>query len=146
MSGFFTAQSGRRSISTANSATLAGARQHAAAQRQRDAEVLGGIGPGKLWFDTSVFSAPAQNTWGNVQRNSLLDGPGYVNVDATLAKRLVLPRGIRGEFRIDAFNVFNIPHFNNPNGVLGNANFGKITSVPEFSERLLRFTGFRVMF
>jgi hypothetical protein len=92
-----------------------------------------------------VFSAPAQNTWGNVVRNSLLDGPAYINADAALAKVLMLPRNIRGEFRIDAFNVFNIPHFNNPNGVLGNASFGQITSVPDFSERLLRF-GLRIMF
>ena len=27
-------------------------------------EVLGGIGSNKLWFDTSVFSAPAAGTWG----------------------------------------------------------------------------------
>jgi hypothetical protein len=87
-----------------------------------------------------VFSAPAQNTWGNVVRNSLLDGPAYINADAALAKVLMLPRNIRGEFRIDAFNVFNIP-----NGVLGNASFGQITSVPDFSERLLRF-GLRIMF
>ena len=114
--------------------------------RAAQPEVLGGIGPGNLWFDTSVFSAPAQNTWGNVQRNSLLDGPAYVNADATLAKVLRCCRTtIRGEFRIDAFNVFNIPHFNNPNGTLGNASFGQITGVPDFSERLLRF-GFRVMF
>ena len=44
----------------------------------------------------------------------------------------MLPRNIRGEFRIDAFNVFNIPHFNNPNGTLGNANFGQITERARF--------------
>jgi len=103
----------------------------------------GGIGPGELWFDTSVFSAPAQNTWGNVGRNSLLNGPSYVNVDATLAKRFRLPRGINGDFRIDVFNLFNTPHFNNPNGDLTNANFGRITGA--FGERQMRF-GLRVMF
>jgi hypothetical protein len=107
--------------------------------------VLGGIGPGNLWFDTSVFSAPAQNTWGNVQRNSLLDGPAFVNVDATIAKVILLPPRMRGEFRVDAFNLFNTPHFNNPNGTLGNASFGQITSVPDFSERMLRF-GLRMTF
>jgi hypothetical protein len=104
-------------------------------------EVLGGIGPGKLWFDTSVFSAPAQDTWGNVPRNGLLDGPGYRNVDLTIAKLFTLPRGMRGEFRIDAFNAFNMPNFqfDEENRTLGNAVFGQITRVIDNNERLVRF-------
>ena len=49
-------------------------------------EVLGGIGPDTLWFDTWVFSAPAALAWGNVGRNALLTGPGYVNLDASIVK------------------------------------------------------------
>ena len=42
-----------------------------------DAEIQGGIGAGKTWFDTSVFSAPAANTFGNLSRNgSESTGPG----------------------------------------------------------------------
>ena len=48
--------------------------------------MLGGIGANELWFDTSVFSAPAALTWGNVERNALLTGPGYVNLDASIVK------------------------------------------------------------
>ena len=107
--------------------------------------MLGGIGPGNLWFDTSVFSAPAADTWGNVGRNSLLDGPNYVNLDATLAKLFAFPHGVRGEFRVDVFNVTNTPHFERPNATLGNANFGQITSTLAGSERSMRF-GIRVMF
>jgi outer membrane receptor protein involved in Fe transport len=145
VSGVFVAQSGTPINFEANNATLRAPGNTQRPNASGTPEVLGGIGPGNLWFDTSVFSAPAQNTWGNVQRNGLLDGPAYVNADATLAKVLMLPNNIRGEFRIDAFNVFNIPHFNNPNGTLGNASFGQITGVPDFSERLLRF-GLRIMF
>jgi hypothetical protein len=39
------------------------------------------FGSNTLWFDTSVFSAPPAGTWGNVQRNMLLTGPGPRCVD-----------------------------------------------------------------
>jgi len=145
VSGVFVAQSGTPINFEANNATLRAPGNTQRPNASGVPAVLGGIGPGNQWFDTSVFSAPAQNSWGNVVRNSLLDGPAYINADASLAKVINLPREVRGEFRIDAFNVFNTPHFNNPNGTLGNANFGQITSVPDFSERLLRF-GFRIVF
>ena len=145
VSGVFVAQSGTPINFEANNATLRAPGNTQRPNASDTPKVLGGIGPGSLWFDTSVFSAPAQNTWGNVVRNSLLDGPAYINADVSLAKVLNLPRQIRGEFRIDAFNAFNTPHFNNPNGTLGNANFGQVTAVPDFSERLLRF-GLRIMF
>ena len=107
--------------------------------------VLGGTGPGELWFDTSVFSAPAQGTWGNVRRNDLLDGPGWITVDLAVAKVFPLSRRVRGEFRVDAFNLLNTPRFNNPDGTLGNATFGQITSVVPGHERLFRF-GARLSF
>ena len=49
---------------------------------------FGDIGPGQKYFDTSVFSAPAQNTWGNLTRNGSISGPGFWNLDASLVKRL----------------------------------------------------------
>jgi hypothetical protein len=102
--------------------------------------VLGGIGSGALWFDTSVFSAPAAGTWGNVHRNSLLTGPGYVNLDASIVK--VLRFGTRrAEIRADFFNALNRAHYSNPNGTLGNANFGRVTSILAQTERLIRFGG-----
>lgn len=141
VSGFFTAQSGQPIVFEANAATLRAPGNTQRPNASAKPEVLGGIGPGNLWFDTSVFSAPAQDTWGNVHRNSLLDGPGYRNVDLTLAKLFTLPRGIRGEFRIDAFNVFNMPNFmfETINGTLGNAVFGQITRVIDNNQRLVRF-------
>jgi hypothetical protein len=105
--------------------------------------VLGGIGPDQLWFDPSVFSAPANNTWGNSARNGVLDGPRYVNLDATVAKLFSVKGRVKGEVRADIFNITNTPHFNNPNGAFGNANFGRITS--GFGERSMRF-GFKMMF
>jgi hypothetical protein len=74
-----------------------------------------------------------------VPRNGLLDGPGYVNVDATLTKLIPFRGDARAEFRIDVFNLFNTPHFNNPNAELGNANFGRVTTVIDRNERQVLF-------
>jgi len=127
---------------------MSGTNLHAPGNTQRPnvsgtPEVLGGIGPGNLWFDTSVFSTPADNTFGNAKRNGVLDGPGYANLDATLAKLFSLSHGARGEFRVDVFNLTNTPHFNNPGATYLGTNFGVVTS--SFGERSMRF-GFKVTF
>lgn len=107
-------------------------------------KVLGAIGPGQLYFDTSVFSAPAENTWGNMKRNSSINGPGFWNVDASLVKRFKVNDRIAAELRADAFNAFNHPRFGNPNGAFGSATFGQVTGTAG-NPRLVRF-GARVTF
>ena len=102
-------------------------------------KVLGGIG-NDLWFDTSVFSAPAANTWGNVERRGLLTGPAYYNLDMSVVK-IVRVGTRRAEIRADFFNAFNIPHYANPNGTFGNSSFGRITSILAQTERVVRFGG-----
>ena len=47
----------------------------------------------------------------------------------------------RAEIRADFFNGLNIPHYANPTGTLGNANFGRITSILAQTERVIRFGG-----
>ena len=92
------------------------------------------------WFDTSVFSAPAPLTWGNVERNALLTGPGYVNLDASIVK-IIRFGSRRAEIRADFFNALNTPHYANPNGSFGNANFGRVTGILDLTERMIRFGG-----
>ena len=103
-------------------------------------QVLGGIGANELWFDTSVFSAPAPLVWGNVERNALLTGPGYVNLDASIVK-IIRFGSRRAEIRADFFNALNTPHYANPNGSFGNANFGRVTGILDLTERMIRFGG-----
>ena len=104
VTGLFSAASARRS--TSPRAPLVCARRATARcpNATGTPEVLGGIGPNELWFDTSVFSAPAAGTWGNVQRNMLLTGPGYVNLDASIVK-IVRFGSRRAEIRADFFNA-----------------------------------------
>ena len=145
VSGIFTAQSGQPINFTASGALLRAPGNTQRPDATGKPEVLGGIGPGDQWFDPSVFSLPAANTFGNVKRNDLLDGPAYINLDASLAKWITVHRDIKAEFRIDAFNATNRPQFSNPNGELGNARFGQITTTLANTERVIRF-GLRVLF
>lgn len=65
------------------------------------------------------------NPFGNVPRN-FLTGPGQKNVDLSLIKFIPFSERFRGEFRIEAFNVFNWVNYANPNNNISGANFGRI--------------------
>jgi hypothetical protein len=81
------------------------------------------------YFDTARFKNPAPNTLGTLGRN-VLEGPGFANLDISMVKGFRLPplgeRGL-GEFRFEAFNVFNRTNFGQPNTGITNVNFGKLT-------------------
>jgi hypothetical protein len=145
LSGIFSAQSGLPINFTANGATLRAPGNTQRPNASGKPEVLGGIGANNQWFDPSVFSFAPPNTFGNVERNGLLDGPAYINLDASLAKWFTFKNDFKAEFRIDAFNATNRPQFANPNGELGNARFGQITTTQAQTERVVRF-GFRLVF
>ncbi len=145
LSGIFTAQSGLPINFTYSAATLRAPGNTQRPDASGKPKVLGGIGPTEQWFDTSVFSAPPPNTFGNVGRNDLLDGPAYVNLDASLAKWFQIKGDIKAEFRIDAFNATNRPQFSNPTSEFGAPRFGQITTTQANTERIIRF-GLRVLF
>jgi hypothetical protein len=67
-----------------------------------------------------------------------------VNLDGSIVK--IVRVGTRhAELRVDFFNLTNSPHYSNPNGSFGNANFGRITSIIGGTERVIRF-GARFLF
>lgn len=80
------------------------------------------------WFNTGVFSYPAQYTIGNAGRG-IITGPDLFDTDLNMEKHFKLPwrEGMQLEFRAEFFNAFNHPQFNAPDLNLGDANFGKIT-------------------
>ena len=92
-------------------------------------------GPQSLnqWFNTSVFSLPAQYTIGNAGRG-LIYGPHLFSTDLNAGKRFALPwrEGMNIEFRAEFFNVFNHPNFAAPDVNLGDASFGKVTGTSSF--------------
>ncbi len=107
-----------------------------------DVRILGGLGPGQLYFDTSVFINPASGTFGNAGRNSLR-GPGFINYNATLARTFSFGERYRLQGQMAVFNVTNTPHFNDPSGTFTSGNFGQSTST--FGERQIRF-GLKFLF
>jgi hypothetical protein len=65
------------------------------------------------WFDVSAFPVSAQYTYGNSGRN-VLYGPPFNNLDLKIGKNFTFLENKRLEFRCEAFNVSNTPHFNLP--------------------------------
>ena len=67
---------------------------------------------------SSVIMPPDLNSFGNMIKN-VFDGPGYWNVDFSVAKRQKFTERFTGEFRAEAFNILNHPNFGNPSAGLG---------------------------
>jgi len=78
------------------------------------------------WFNTSAFSQPLADTYGNVGRNSLF-GPHYTDVDFSFFRNFKFLEHYNAQFRVEAFNLFNHPNFGNPDSGFGDQRFGVIT-------------------
>ena len=85
--------------------------------------------PPHLWYDPCAFSVPAPGTYGNVGRETLT-GPGFDDVDASLAKMFKPSERINVQLRAEVFNL------------LGHANFwvpgynvfsGTVSAKPKYS-------------
>jgi hypothetical protein len=94
--------------------------------------ILGGAGPGQLWFDTSRFKQPPSRTIGNAGRN-VINGPGFFSLDASVFRRFRIREGMDMEFRLEAINATNTPIFGNPQADVNNAGFGQITTSRSFA-------------
>lgn len=103
----------------------------------------GGPKTADKWFDTAVFS-PAAGAQGTAARNSVR-GPGTHTVDLSLFKTFKLKGRSALELRVEGFNVFDAAQFGQPNNVVGDPNFGKITSTRLNTERQVQLAA-RVTF
>ena len=87
------------------------------------------------WFDTSVFSQPAQWTIGNAGRG-IIWGPGQKGIDMTLSKYFSITERVRLQFRAEAYNLTNTKAFANPNVQNGAGTFGRVTAVSNSSRQM----------
>ena len=87
-----------------------------------------GSDPGCRFFDISSFRPVTDVRFGTVGRNTMR-GPGVVNMDTSLFRTFKLTERFDLQFRAEAFNLSNTPHFNNPNGNANSGNFGRVTSI-----------------
>jgi Carboxypeptidase regulatory-like domain len=143
LSGIFVAQSGTPLNITGNGTLLNTPGTQAYPNLTGENTVLGGLGPGRLYFDPSVYSLPAAGVQGNMKRNGGPDGPGYWGLDNSLFKRFNVGGGRYAEIHVDAYNVTNSVRWGNPNTGFSTAagnTFGQITGTSG-SQRSLRFGG-----
>lgn len=104
--------------------------------------LLPGIDPGTDYPTTSDFAGwcyatpggtvlvPAQwGTFGNMRRN-VFRGPGYSNVDMSLAKEFKLNERLNLQLRGEVFNVFNHPNFA---GITANLESSTISGLPQYT-------------
>jgi hypothetical protein len=95
---------------------------------------------GSTYFNPLAFAPVTTASFGTASYNSLR-GPGATNLDASVFRDFHLWERVSMQFRAEAFNATNTPHFGNPtanvssvaydsNGNITNLNgFGQITSL-----------------
>jgi hypothetical protein len=96
-----------------------------------EVQKLGGTGRGQPFFDPLAFRQVTQARFGTAGYNSMR-GPGLVNLDAGLFRDFPLTERFRLQFRAEAFNFTNTPHWSNPG-----ANASGVTFNPDGSIREL---------
>jgi hypothetical protein len=142
LAGIETLQSGAPFSITSSADRVAGAGSanadlvgdlHLSSDRSRGSKIA-------QYFNTAAVVQPAVGTFGTLGRNALR-GPGYANTDASVSR--IFPLKFRESanlmFRTEFFNLFNRPQLGQPEGRLGRATFGTITSTSA-DPRILQFS------
>ncbi len=97
---------------------------------------LGGVGRGQSYFDPLAFRPVTEPRFGTAGFNSLR-GPGLVNWDFGLFREFSVSERWKVQFRAEAFNFTNTPHFSNPGTNVSNLTLnpdGSIRSLGGFTE------------
>jgi hypothetical protein len=148
LNAYFTAFSGSTMTMSSSGASLNAQGNPQRADEVKPFEVLGGVGPGNPWFDTTSFAPVTQARFGTSKANGYR-GPGYANLDASLFRTFRISQKVAVQFRLEALNVTNTPHWANPGNNVNAIDFGQITFTAnpgrEYDERNLRL-GVRVTF
>ena len=114
---------------------------------------LGGIGTGDPFYDPTAFADISDARFGTSGFN-ILRGPGIVNLDFGLFRQFSISERWKLQFRAEAFNFTNTPHFNTPEDgytcVCDGEDFMTITTTTNLAregidERQFRF-GLRLSF
>lgn len=104
---------------------------HARPNRLADGNLPRGERSAQRWFDPTAFAPPAPFTYGDAGRNILI-GPGLFNTDFGLFKRFRFDAAARRheiQLRIEGFNIFNEPHYRQPNAAVDLLDAGRITGI-----------------
>ena len=82
------------------------------------------------FFNTGAFALPKPGAFGNAGRDTI-PGPSTVTFNVSLDRHVTFSqeKGVRLDFRVEAQNMFNTPHFAALGTVINAVNFGRVTSV-----------------
>jgi hypothetical protein len=156
LNGIFSRYSGTPFHVTSNGASLnAPGNLQTADQVKPEVKILGGTGRDQPYFDPLAFRPVTDVRYGN-SGIYILRGPGVVNLDLGLFREFRATEKFRVQFRAEAFNATNTPHFNNPGTNVSNLLLnpdGSVNSLRGYSditsarqdERQVRF-GLRLSF
>jgi hypothetical protein len=79
------------------------------------------------WFNTDAFVLQQQFVHGNAVRNSIT-GPGIFNFDMSIMRNFRFGTTKNLQFRLEVFNAFNQPVWNDPTTSVTSSNYGRILS------------------
>ena len=79
------------------------------------------------WFNTAAYVIQPQFAYGNAVRNSIF-GPGIFNFDMSILRNFGLGGSKNLQFRLEAFNTFNQPVWQDPNTSVTSPQYGTINS------------------
>ncbi|MCC7340236.1 MAG: TonB-dependent receptor [Bryobacterales bacterium] len=137
VNGIYSAYSGSPfSVTTSGASVNAPGNSQVADQVKTDVQMTGGTGPGQSWFDPLAFAPVTAVRFGNAGLN-ILRGPSYFNLDLGVFRNFAIHEKVNLQFRAEAFNATNTPHFNNPGATVSsmvrNAD-GSIRSLGGYTE------------
>jgi outer membrane receptor protein involved in Fe transport len=137
INGIFSAYSGTPFTVTSSGTSLnAPGNSQVADQVKEEVEIFGNHGPGQSYFDPLAFRAVTGARFGTAGLN-ILRGPGLVNLDLGIFRAFQLSERFQLQFRAEAFNATNTPHFNNPGANVSSMvlnNDGSIRSLGGYTE------------
>src|SRR5262249_60584299 len=117
------------SISSSGTSLNAPSNTQRADQVKADVQKLGGIGTGTPYYDPTAFAPVTTARFGTVGFNTLRS-PGTVNLDAGLFREFRIKEHLTLQFRAEALNATNTPHFNAPRTNVSSASLDAEAHVP----------------
>ncbi len=136
LNSLFSAYTGNPfSVSASGTSLNASGNTQRADQVKAEVAMLGGAGPNQSWFDPLAFAPVTTARFGTAGYNTLRR-PGLVNLDLGLVRDFKVKERIELQFRAEALNFSNTPHFSGPGSNVSNLqlnNDGSIKNLGGFT-------------
>lgn len=138
MNGLFSAYTGTPFTvsSSGNSLNLPGSSQRADLVKP-EVKKIGNVGRGQAYYDWTAFAPVTTPRFGTAGFN-ILRGPELINLDVGIFRRFQVSERFDIQFRAEAFNVTNTPHFSNPSNNISNL---RLNSDGTFQSGVFEVTG-----